>query len=100
MLHSVFLGEPSAPDAGIVELVEFDGGVEDRSEPHGPARGFFLLSFFVDLDATLARLARVGLGGPPRRIDQPSRSGPVAMATVRDPDQALVELIESAPVRT
>jgi catechol 2,3-dioxygenase-like lactoylglutathione lyase family enzyme len=99
VLHSVFLGEPSAPNAGIVELVEFDGGVDDRSEPDRPARGFFLLSFFVDLDATLSRLARLGLGGRPRRIEQPGGHGTVGMATVHDPDLVRVELIESGPAR-
>jgi glyoxylase I family protein len=94
-LRSVFLGEPTSPQAGIVELVAFDDGVEDRAAPDRPASGFFLLSFFVDVEATLARLQRLGLGGPPRRIEQPGPRGSVAMATVHDPDQVLVELIES-----
>ena len=98
-LHSVFLGEPSARDAGIVELVKFDEDVEDRRAANGPARGFFLLSFYVDVDATLARLERLGLGGRPRRIEQPGPHGSVGMATVRDPAQVLVELIESGPGR-
>jgi catechol 2,3-dioxygenase-like lactoylglutathione lyase family enzyme len=95
-LRSVFLGDPAA-EAGIVELVVFDGptrgadGPDARSGP--PASGFFLLSFFVDMDATLERLATLGLGGSPRRIEQPGPGGTVAMATVRDPDGVLVELI-------
>ena len=95
-LHSVFLGEPTAPDAGIVELVGFDGEVEAGPAPRRPETGFFLLSFFVDVTATLARLADLGLGGEPRRTEQPGPGGAsVAMATVRDPDGVLVELIEA-----
>jgi catechol 2,3-dioxygenase-like lactoylglutathione lyase family enzyme len=94
-LHSVFLGDPTHVDAGIVELVVFDGGVEPGAAPGPPATGFFLLSLFVDVDATLARLAALDLGGEPRRIEVPAPRGPVAMATVRDPDGVLVELIDA-----
>jgi catechol 2,3-dioxygenase-like lactoylglutathione lyase family enzyme len=112
-LRSVFLGDPARPDAGIVELVLFDdasGALASDSRPVGsgsgaggaessrevtdaPAEGFFLLSLFVDVDAVLARLARLGLGGRPRRISVPSPNGGVSMAAVRDPDGVLVELI-------
>jgi len=92
-LRSVFLGDPAVTDAGIVELVAFDRGADPAPPPGAPALGFFLLSFFVDVDATLARLAALGLGGPPRRVEQPGPAGPVPMATVRDPDGVLVELI-------
>jgi glyoxylase I family protein len=87
----VFLGDPATPDAGVVELVAFDGGADDGPPVGPPATGFFLLSFFVAVDDTLARLHELGLGGPPRRVTQ----GAVAMATVRDPDGVLVELIEA-----
>ena len=43
----------------------------------------------------LARLRDLGLGGTPRRVEQPGPQGSVAMATVRDPDGVLVELIEA-----
>ena len=96
-LRSVFLGDPDSPDAGIVELVTFAGdGTGDGDEtpaPAPPRSGFFLLSFFVDVDETLARLAAVGLDGPVRRIRVPGPGGDVEMATVRDPDGVLVELI-------
>ncbi|MBV8949612.1 MAG: VOC family protein [Actinobacteria bacterium] len=95
-LHSVFLGDPQRPDAGIVELVVFDGGMEPGPADGPPAIGFFLLSMYVDVEATLARLAALGLGGTPRRIEAPAPQGPVAMATVRDPDGVLVELIDAA----
>jgi catechol 2,3-dioxygenase-like lactoylglutathione lyase family enzyme len=96
-LRSVFLGDPDSPDAGIVELVAFardptdDGG--DAPPPAPPRPGFFLLSFFVDVDKTLARLAAVGLDAPARRIRVPAPGGDVEMATVRDPDGVLVELV-------
>jgi catechol 2,3-dioxygenase-like lactoylglutathione lyase family enzyme len=96
-LRSVFLGDPDSPDAGIVELVTFAGdGTGDSDDAPGPApprSGFFLLSFFVDVDETLARLAAVGLDRPARRIRVPGPGGDVEMATVRDPDGVLVELI-------
>lgn len=94
-LHSAFLGDPGAADAGIVELVEFAGGMEDgTAQGPAPELGFFLLSFYVDVDATLARLAGLGLGGEPRRIEVPGMGGAmVPMAVVRDPDGVIVELI-------
>ena len=65
--------------------------------PHdraAPAPGFFLLSCYVDVDAVLARLADLGLGGAPRRITVPAPGDQdVKMATVVDPDGVLVELI-------
>lgn len=93
-LRSVFLGDPRSPDAGIVELVQFDQGAEDRAALTAPREGFFLLSCFVDVDETLARLAALELGGEPRRITVPGAAGAtVQMATVVDPDGVLVELI-------
>ncbi len=96
-LRSVFLGDPGHGDAGIVELVAFEGGVEDGPAAGAPATGFFLLSFFVDVAATLERLARLWVGGAPRRVEQPGPEGGVALATVRDPDGVLVELIAASP---
>lgn len=96
-LRSVFLGDPDSPDAGIVELVTFaghvtgDGGAAPSPAP--PRAGFFLLSFFVDVDATLARLAALALDGPVRRIQVPAPGGKVEMVTLRDPDGVLVELV-------
>jgi len=96
-LRSVFLGDPASTDAGIVELVVFEGGVEVVAAPDVPTAGFFLVSFFVDVDATLARLRELDLGGIPRRVEQPGPAGAVPMATVRDPDGVLVELIGAGP---
>lgn len=111
-LRSVFLGDPAGPEAGIVELVAFvdvqgqrpqgtlglagataSSGDGDAIPAGPPAQGFFLLSFFVDVDEVLGRLVALGLAADVRRIEQPGPAGPVAMATVRDPDGVLVELI-------
>ncbi len=97
-LRSVFLGDPARPDAGIVELVQFDGTgalTNDDTAAVLPATrpGFFLLSCHVDVDVVLGRLQTLGLGGHPRRIVVPGPRGPVEMATVIDPDGVLVELV-------
>jgi catechol 2,3-dioxygenase-like lactoylglutathione lyase family enzyme len=95
-LRSVFLGDPAAPAAGIVELVAFEGvsgGADDTDAFAPPRRGFFLLSFFVDVDETVARLIELGFDAPARRIRVPGPGGDVEMATVRDPDGVLVELV-------
>jgi catechol 2,3-dioxygenase-like lactoylglutathione lyase family enzyme len=96
-LRSVFLGDPSGRDSGVVELVDFGEPAPEGSpaEPtgDGPPRGFLLLSFYVDLDATLARLAALGVGGEPRIIDVRG----VAMAVVADPNGVRVELVDLPP---
>ena len=93
-LRSVFLGDPDTPDAGIVELVAFAEDVTGAGpSPVPPGPGFFLLSFFVDVPDTLARLDTLGLDGGARRIRIPGPGGDVEMATVRDPNGVLVELV-------
>lgn len=92
-LRSVFLGDPAQPDGGVVELVDFGPGDDPGPPvppPTGPPReGFLLLSVYCDVDAVLARLADLGLGGVPRRIE----SYGVAMAVVTEPSGCPVELI-------
>jgi catechol 2,3-dioxygenase-like lactoylglutathione lyase family enzyme len=104
-LHSVFLGDAAIPTAGIVELVVFEDGSDDGPPaPTAPAKGFFLLSFYVHLAPTTERLAN--LGYPLRTSIEVSAGastpgvdvadGEVAtlqMATVVSPDGVLVELI-------
>lgn len=93
-LRSVFLGDPARSDVGLVELVDFEAtppAGRARSSPLEP--GFFLLSFFVDVEETLARIDRLGLARDVRRIEVPGPAGPVPMATLRDPDGVLVELV-------
>jgi glyoxylase I family protein len=100
-LRSVFLGDARVRDdqAGVLELTVFDGGVPAGPPPSPPRTGFFGLSFFVDVEATLSRLAALGLGGVPRRAVQPTPSGPATLATVRDPDGLLILLIPGSITR-
>jgi catechol 2,3-dioxygenase-like lactoylglutathione lyase family enzyme len=89
-LRSVFLGDPGAPESGIVELVDLDGMAPPTEAGPGPAAGFFLLSLSADLDAVLPRLAGLGLGGEP--VVAPV--GPVRLAVVHDPNGVRVELMD------
>jgi catechol 2,3-dioxygenase-like lactoylglutathione lyase family enzyme len=100
-VRAVFLGDARVPDdhSGVLELNVFDGDVPEGL-PASPLRtGFLLLSFFVDVEATLARLARLNLGGSPRRVTQPTSSGPITISTVRDPDGLLVLLTPGSITR-
>ena len=92
-LRSVFLGSPEHPDAGIVELVAFSEPTPAAAVPSAASTGFLLLSFFVDVDSTLARLGTLGFEHEPRRVEVPGPTAPVVMATLRDPDGVLVELV-------
>ncbi len=81
------------PTRGIVELVDLGEAPDPPSTATPtPPRGFLLVSVMTPLDDALRRLAGLGLGGAPRRIDA---SG-VAMAVVTDPDGVAVELIDTA----
>jgi glyoxylase I family protein len=93
-LRSVFLGDPTTPDTGMVELVEFDEVPGAPSPPEEPAFGFFLVSLQRDVDATLAALAALGFDDGVRRIEMPAPGGKtVAMAVITAPDGVRVELI-------
>jgi glyoxylase I family protein len=76
-VRAVFLGDAGVPDdqAGVLELNVFDGDVPEGPPSSPPRTGFFLLSFFVDVEATLSRLAALGLGGPAGRRPVPGLSG-------------------------
>jgi catechol 2,3-dioxygenase-like lactoylglutathione lyase family enzyme len=89
-LRSVFLGRPESPEAGIVELVDLDLGSDAQGPVDPPRPGFLLLSVMTDVSGTLERLAKLGLGGEPRRIEAMGTE----MAVVTDPDGVLVELID------
>jgi hypothetical protein len=94
-LRVVFLGDQDVPDvfSGVLELNAFIGGDIPARQPVGPpSAGLFMVSFFVDVEATLDRLADLGMGGAPRRVEQSTPNGPIVIATVRDPDGALVLL--------
>jgi glyoxylase I family protein len=115
-LRSVFLGDANHRDSGVVELVVFDPpapgpgapGWSDPAKgspataPHAAASpsatagpGFFLLSFYVDVDVVLERLEALGFG-PFRRIEQPAPTGTVTMACLYDPDGVRIELVDVA----
>lgn len=90
-LRTIFLGDKERPTVAAVELLEIRGsetpaGAKTAGLPH---RGVCLLSFHVDVEATLARLRELGMGGEPRIV--PTPGGPVAM--VVDPDGVMVELL-------
>jgi glyoxylase I family protein len=89
-LRSIFLGDADNRDTGIIELVDFGGDLPEEPVVDGPARGFFLLSLFVDLDRVLAALTANGFEAPLREIEV---YGGVRMAVVRDPNGVLLELI-------
>jgi catechol 2,3-dioxygenase-like lactoylglutathione lyase family enzyme len=91
-VRTIFLSDTDNPEPGIVELLDLGvAGIADAdAQAGGPARGVFLLSFQVDVEAVLSRLAQMGLGGTPRRI--PTPGGGIA-ATVIDPDGVMVELL-------
>jgi catechol 2,3-dioxygenase-like lactoylglutathione lyase family enzyme len=96
-LRSVFLGDPGHPDAGIVELVAFADAAEAPKVPGQPQLGFFLLSFNVEVEETLQRLAALGFTDHVRRIEVAAGGGKkVPMAVIKAPDGVLVELIGPA----
>jgi catechol 2,3-dioxygenase-like lactoylglutathione lyase family enzyme len=92
-VRTVFLGSPSNPDVGALELIDMGNGpIDDQPAGSGtPQRGAFLVSFHLPVRAALDRLAALGLGGPPRVV--PTPSGGIA-ATVVDPDGIVVELLD------
>jgi catechol 2,3-dioxygenase-like lactoylglutathione lyase family enzyme len=96
-LRSIFLGDPSAPDTGIVELVVFDNPAPAREAIAGPAAGFFLVSLNRDVEPALRRLADLGFADDVRQIVVPAPHGKqVQMAVLTAPDGVRVELIGPA----
>ncbi|KAM0456198.1 hypothetical protein ACHAPV_007446 [Trichoderma viride] len=95
-LRAVSLGNSQIPDttAGVVELNAFEGGVPigpiDSADQ--PESGLSLISFFVDVNATLARLQSMGYGLDFRMITSNTGAGQLTLATVRDPDGVIVLL--------
>jgi catechol 2,3-dioxygenase-like lactoylglutathione lyase family enzyme len=91
-LRSIFLGDPSDSTGGLVELVEFTGGIEDGVPGAGPpAVGFFLVSVYLEIEPALERLGRLGFDEAASRITVPPG---VQMAVVHDPNGVRVELID------
>jgi catechol 2,3-dioxygenase-like lactoylglutathione lyase family enzyme len=101
-VRAVFLGDANVPDvfAGVLELNQYPGADVEAGTPSSAKQtGFLLLSFFVDVDVTLGRLASLGLGGTPPRITQSTPNGPIVIATVRDPDGLQVLLTPGSITR-
>jgi catechol 2,3-dioxygenase-like lactoylglutathione lyase family enzyme len=95
ILRAVFLGDTNVPDitAGVLELNSFVGAdVPTGESRRHPTTGFFMLSYWVDVEATLARIADLGVGGPVRQVTQTTPNGDVAIAVLRDPDGVRVLL--------
>jgi lactoylglutathione lyase len=88
---NVFLNQPGDGDSSRLELT-YNFGV-DSYEP-GTGYGHIAISA-SDLDATLERLAAVGI--EPERPPYTVRDGGSRICFVRDPDGYRVELIETGP---
>jgi glyoxylase I family protein len=99
-LRVVFLGDASEPDlfAGVLELNAFDSPVGPPAADQAHY-GLTMISYFVDVEATLARLAALGLGGAPARVGQQTPNGTITIATVRDPDGVTVLLTPGSITR-
>lgn len=96
-LRSIFLGDPSAPNNGIVELVVFDHPAAAREPVAGAAPGFFLVSLNRDVEPALRQLADAGFVDDVRQIVVPAPHGKqVQMAVITAPDGVRVELIGPA----
>jgi catechol 2,3-dioxygenase-like lactoylglutathione lyase family enzyme len=96
-LRSIFLGDPSALDTGILELVVFDEPEPAGKPVAGPAPGFFLVSLSRDVEPTLRRLADLGFDEGVRQIVVPAPDRKqVQMAVIAAPDGVRVELIGPA----
>jgi catechol 2,3-dioxygenase-like lactoylglutathione lyase family enzyme len=100
-LRVVFLGKSDVPDdtAGVLELNSFPGGASVHTPVSPPSAGLFMISYFVDVEATLVRLGELGLSRDVRRVDQPTPNGSIALATVRDPDGVTVLLTPGSITR-
>ena len=100
-LRVVFLGNPDVPDdtAGVLELNVFPAGAARREPILPPPAGLVMISYFVDVEATLSRLDSLGLARSVRRIEQPTPRGPITIATVLNPDGVSVLLTPGSITR-
>lgn len=94
-VRTCFVGDKSAPGSSRLELLQlFPADVAGQTPPTGyPQRGLMLVSFVTPVEATLARLAEMGLGGKPRIMPTPAGA---LSAMVVDPDGVMVELLDHA----
>jgi hypothetical protein len=83
----------------VLGFVGFEQAPVLAEEARHPWRTITYCALGVDVEATLGRLASLGLRGPPWRVTQPTPRGPVTLATVRDPDGLLVLLTPGSITR-
>ena len=93
-VRAAFLGDRNAADehAGVLELNSFDDYRPHTMPPEDLTAGLLMVSFVLDVESALERLAGLGLGGTPRQIVQQTPNGSITIVTVRDPDGTLVLL--------
>ena len=86
-LRAVFLGDAGVPDdhAGVLELNVLDGDIPAGPPVSPPRTGFFMVSFFVDVEATLSRLG----GLQKRRAEPVEFVGATASGEQLNPDLRL-----------
>ena len=90
-LRAMILGDPDHPERGSVELLTFAEPAEAGPGALPIRTGTVMLSFMVDLAQVLPRL--VAAGGTD--IRQATLKNGVEVATLRDPDGTLVELLNA-----
>jgi glyoxylase I family protein len=89
-LRAMILGDPDHPERGQVELLTMVDPVPIGTGAQPIATGAVMLSFMVDLASVLPRLEAAG-GTDVRRA---TLKNGVDVATLRDPDGTLVELLD------
>ena len=89
-LHAVILGSADDPHVGQVELVTLAEPVPEGPPPAAPATGTVMLSFLVALEPVLASVVALGATDVRRTM----LANGHAIATVRDPDGVMVELMD------
>jgi catechol 2,3-dioxygenase-like lactoylglutathione lyase family enzyme len=90
-LRAMILGDPDQPERGQLELLTFADPVDAGPGVQPIATGTVMLSFMVDLADVLPKLQAAG-GSHVRRA---TLQNGVDVATLRDPDGTLVELLNS-----
>lgn len=90
-LRAVMLGDVDHPDRGYVELLAFADPVDAGPGAQPIATGTVMLSFMVDLAEVLPKLEAVGATG----VRRATLNNGVDVATLRDPDGTLVELLDA-----
>ena len=93
-LRVLVLGQPDTPDSGRLELAAPVPPLPAALPHVGAGAGTTMLAFYVDLGATLALLSEYGASD----VRESKLRNGTPIATVRDPDGVLVELIERAPL--